>query len=96
MEEVSYLHDLYAQKQTEYAQKIEKLNEKVIYEDEKAEELRDGYKEFKRRMSRNAINPRTGKPIPPKVYFMCLFFLFVYLFSDIHIVIYKVYLLYII
>ena len=66
LEQVCYLHDMYASKQEYYSNRIINLNDKVVISDEKAQEMRDAYKQFKRKISRNGINHRTSKSIPAK------------------------------
>lgn len=64
--EIECAHDLYAKRQEETNTRIRRLNGKVVDEDEKAQELRDAYKDFKRDIARHAVNPRTNRPIPAK------------------------------
>lgn len=64
--EVASFYDSLAKKQTDCKSKITRLNSRVNVEDNKAEELRNAYKEFRRDIAKTAVNPRTGKPIPAK------------------------------
>jgi len=66
LNEVASFYESLAKKQTECKSKITRLNSRVIIEDNKAEELRNAYKEFRRDIAKTAVNPRTGKPIPAK------------------------------
>lgn len=64
--EVSALHTDYAERQASFASRLETLNDKVIAEDTRAEELRQEYQQYQRAVCRKAINPRTQKPVPMK------------------------------
>ncbi|ETO21777.1 hypothetical protein RFI_15428 [Reticulomyxa filosa] len=66
LKQVCQLHAEYAQKQHEYSNKLEQFNDRVLAEDDETEQIRNSYKEFKRKLSANAINIKTQKPISKK------------------------------
>lgn len=59
------------QKREEFSVEIEELKEKCQEKQDEVEAHRQKFVEFKRQVALNAINSRSGKQIPPKVFLSC-------------------------
>lgn len=66
LDQLNILWDTLDQKREEAEDKIDKLTSKLDRQDEKATELSDSFKAFKREVAREARFSRTDKPIPLK------------------------------